>query len=173
MSAEIAVLNALGLIPAAIENEIVAGIEDGVALFRDHTEVASVGISVHDSGFVAAETGFGGISYGPQSFALYGDPSSAALRVKTRFNAAATTVHELHPVCVNALARCAPTIGCALETFLSLKAWPSIARNFWALAPLQPFSVSASTGSGPLSIGSHLLGAIRKKVGRGATRRMA
>jgi hypothetical protein len=76
MSVEIAVLNALGLIPAVIENEIVAGIEDGVALFRDHTEVASIGISVHDSGFVAAETGFGGISYGPQSFALYVDPSS-------------------------------------------------------------------------------------------------
>jgi uncharacterized protein YjaZ len=96
MSVEIAVLNALGLIPAAIENQIIAGIEDGVALFRDHTEVAGVGISVHDSGFVAAETGFGGISYGPQSFALYVDPSSAALRLKTRLNAAATTVHELH-----------------------------------------------------------------------------
>jgi uncharacterized protein YjaZ len=96
MSVEIAVLNALGLIPAVIENEIVAGIEDGVALFRDHTEVASIGISVHDSGFVAAETGFGGISYGPQSFALYVDPSSHRLRMKTRFNAAATTVHELH-----------------------------------------------------------------------------
>ena len=54
MSVEIAVLNALG-IPAAIEKEIVAGIEDGVALFRNHTEVANVGISVHDFGFVAAE----------------------------------------------------------------------------------------------------------------------
>lgn len=128
MSVEIAVLNALGLILAAIENEIVAGIEAGVALFRDHTEVASVGISVHDSGFVAAETGFGGISYGPQSFALYVDPSSDALRMKTRFNAAATTVHELLTVCVNARARCAPTIGCALETFLR-EEWPKAWRS--------------------------------------------
>jgi uncharacterized protein YjaZ len=96
MSVEITVLNALGLIPVTIENEIVAGTEDGIALFRGHADVASVGISVHDSGFVAVETGFGGISYGPQSFSLYVDPSSDAVRLKTRFNAAATTVHELH-----------------------------------------------------------------------------
>jgi uncharacterized protein YjaZ len=96
MSVETVVLNGLGLIPAEIVTEIRAGVEDGVALFRRHAKVENIGISVHDSGFVGDETGFGGISYGSQSFALYVDPDCEAARLNTRLHAAATTVHELH-----------------------------------------------------------------------------
>jgi hypothetical protein len=96
MSVETVVLNGLGLIPAEMVSEICAGIEDGVILFRRYAEVENIGISVHDSGFVGDETGFGGISYGSQSFALYVDPDCEAARLNTRLHAAATTVHELH-----------------------------------------------------------------------------
>jgi uncharacterized protein YjaZ len=96
MSVETVFLNGLGLIPAEIISEIRAGIEDGVVVFRRHSEVENIGVSIHDSGFVQEETGLGGISYGSQSFALYVDSTCEPARRKTRLHAAATTVHELH-----------------------------------------------------------------------------
>lgn len=96
MSVDIVFLNALGLLPPDIVATVRAGIEDGVAALRRHVPVEHIGVSVHDSTFVGEDTGFGGVSYGPQSFALYVDHASESLRLNTRRNAASTVVHELH-----------------------------------------------------------------------------
>lgn len=98
MTVEVAVFNAAGLLPAALEIEVRAGIDDGITVLRQHLEVGDVGIVVLLAEGVDAETGMGGRAYGPDACEIRIDEASPALRVGTRVNAASVTVHELHHV---------------------------------------------------------------------------
>ena len=98
MTVEIAFFNAAGLLPAALESEIRAGIDDGISALRRHVAVESVGIVVLLTEGVDAETGLGGRAYGPDACEIRVDEANAALRVGARVNAASVTVHELHHV---------------------------------------------------------------------------
>ena len=98
MTVEVAFFNAVGLLPAALEAEIRAGIDDGVAALRRHLDVENAGIVVLLTEGVDAETGMGGRAYGPDACEIRVDEASPALRVETRVNAASVAVHELHHV---------------------------------------------------------------------------
>lgn len=98
MTVEVVVFNAAGLLPAAPEAEIRAGIDDGIAALRRRLDVEGAGIVVLLTEGVDAETGMGGRAYGPDACEIRVDEASRALRVGTRVNAASVTVHELHHV---------------------------------------------------------------------------
>ena len=98
MTVEVAFFNAAGLLPAALEAEIRAGIDDGVTAMRRYVEVEGAGIVVLLTEGVDAETGMGGRAYGPDACEIRVDEGSPTLRTGTRVNAASVTVHELHHV---------------------------------------------------------------------------
>ena len=98
VTVEVAVFNAAGLLPAALEAEIRAGIDDGISALRRHLDVEDAGIVVLLAEGVDAETGMGGRAYGPDAGEIRVDEASPALRAGTRVNAASVTVHELHHV---------------------------------------------------------------------------
>lgn len=98
MTIEVAVFNAAGLLPTALEVEIRAGIDDGIKALRRHLDIEGAGIVVLLNEGVDPETGIGGRAYGLDACEIRVDEASPALRVGTRINAASVTVHELHHV---------------------------------------------------------------------------
>ena len=96
MSIQLVFFNALGLLEPALEREVRAGVETGIAAFERHHKVENLGVAIHPNGQVSEFTGLGGINYGPESFAIFADDSYEGLRKDTRRGAAAVTVHELH-----------------------------------------------------------------------------
>lgn len=98
MSVGVALFNAAGLLPGALEVEVRDGIDDGIAALRRHLDVAGIGIVVLLTERVDPETGMGGRASGPDACEIRVDEASPALKAGTRVNAASVTVHELHHV---------------------------------------------------------------------------
>lgn len=98
MTVEIALFNSARLLPAALEADIRAGIDDGIAALRRHIEVDHLGIAVFATEGVDPETGMGGRAFGPDSCEIRVDETCSSLGIRTRLNAASVTVHEVHHV---------------------------------------------------------------------------
>lgn len=98
MTSEVSFFNAAKLLPRALEAEIRAGIDDGIAALRRYTVVDDLGIAVFVTEGVDWETGMGGRAYGPDACEIRVDETSPALGIGTRTNAASITAHELHHV---------------------------------------------------------------------------
>ena len=96
MSIQIAFSNGFGLLSLETEAEIRTGIDEGIGALEVHTPVAPIAISVHQHAYTSRFTGMGGMSYGPDSCAIWVDDANPVLGKDTRRNMASLTVHEVH-----------------------------------------------------------------------------